>query len=158
MMIILILLAPLLAILLVAGLTDRVILFRDHRDFGWMIAGPSALVAGAVIAMLVHNTSPAMTGVIVASIAAFVSLILTVRNNGVLLALPFFIIKLALIVVLFALLVLAFGAVPVHSRRGAMAPIPSMLAFGMALLIINGQRVALRREGNTLMRGLQSLR
>ena len=156
-MVILISSALLLVILMVLGLTDRAILFRDRRDFGWMIAGPSILVVGAVAAMLAHNPIPATTGAIFALILSLVSLIHTIRNNGVLLAVPFLVIRLVLLLALFALIVLAFGAVPAHSRRGAMASVPSILALGLVLLVINGERVALRREGNLMLRGLQSL-
>ncbi len=156
-MIVLILLLTLLTAFLVAGVTDRVILFRDHRDFGWMVAGPALGVSGLAIALLLHNSAPALIGAVLGLAAGLVSLCLTIRNNGVLLALPFYIIKLALLAVIFALVALAFGAVPMNSRRGAVAPIPSMLAVGMVLLVINGQRVALRREGSLLMRGLHSL-
>lgn len=158
MMIALILLPLLLVILLIAGVTDRVILFRDRREFGWMIAAPSCVVAGLAIALLLRNPAPAQIGAVLGLVCGLVSLGFTIRNNGVFLALPFLIIKLVLLLAIFALIVLAFGAVPVNSRRGAMAPVPSMLAFGMVLLVINGQRVALRREGSVLMRGLHSLR
>ena len=157
-MIALILLTLLLAALLIAGVTDRVILFRDRRDFGWMVSGPAVAVAGFSIAVPLHNPAPALIGAVLGIAGGVVSLGFTIRNNGMLLALPFFIIKLVLLLAIFALVTLAVGAVPVNSRRGTMAPIPSMLAVGMVLLVINGQRVALRREGSVLMRGLHSLR
>ncbi len=157
-MIALILLALFLAALLIAGVTDRVILFRDRRDFGWMVAGPTFAVTGLAIAVPLHNSAPALIGAVLGLAGGVVSLGFTIRNNGVLLALPFFIIKLVLLLAIFTLVALAFGAVPVNSRRGAMAPIPSTLAVGMVLLVINGRRVALRREGSVLMRGLHSIR
>lgn len=136
----------LLVFLLCRGLAGRTVLFRDMRDFGWTLAGPSLLVAGCGVGIAADAVLPLILGLIVGGAAVVVTLFRTVRNNGIALAVPMYLVKLALVIVVVALVLLAFGAVPVDERRQRVAFVPSLLAAGALALFINGPRVTARRQ------------
>lgn len=122
------------------------ILFKDMRDFGWTLAGPAMLAGGLAIAVEVGAMFPLVLGLASGGIAVLVTLVTTIRNNGILLAAPMFVVKVVLAALVVALVLLAFGAVPVEEKRWRMAVIPSMLAVGALALFVNGPRVAARRQ------------
>lgn len=157
-MIVVVFLAFLVVFLLILGLAGHTILFRDLRDFGWTLAGPSLLLAGGGIGLAADAAFPLLLGLIVGGAAVLVTLLRTMRNNGVVLAAPMYILKLALVVVVLILVLLAFGAVPADERRLRLAPIPSLLAAAAMVLFINGPRVIARRQAREKVRRAQTWR
>lgn len=127
-----------------AGRTRRPV--SGHEELGWTLAGPTLLVAGCGVGIAADAVLPLVLGLIVGGAAVVVTLFRTVRNNGIAFAVPMYLVKLALVIVVVALVLLAFGAVPVDEKRQRVALVPSLLAAGALALFINGPRVTARRQ------------
>jgi hypothetical protein len=127
-------------------ISRRVIIFRDVHDLAWSLGGPTSLFCGLILFIVSNSLLVILLTVSISGFCFFVSLFITMRNNGIFLGIFIFFVKLALCVVVLGLCILAWGAAPVNSnkkKKKKVAWFPAVMAVGAVALFINGDRVGL---------------